>query len=452
VASDLTIATRVLVEAGRPTAVVHQRCRLEVTAGPDRGKSVDLDRPRVRIGTGPANDLVLGDRSVSRLHAEIELGEDGFRLRDLGSTNGTRVGGLRVVDAFLEPGARLRFGATEVRFDAVGEGLAQPLDPASSFGGLVGESIVMRALFAQLRRVAPTDATVLLVGESGTGKDLAAEALVEASPRRDGPFVIVDCGSLVPTLVEAELFGHEAGAFTGAHAAREGAFELAHGGTVFLDEVGELPLEVQPKLLRVLESREARRIGAARPVAVDVRVIAATNRPLATEVNRGAFRADLYYRLAVVELGMPPLRARLGDLPLLVGRLLEDLGRDPGEVRPETVEALERYPWPGNVRELRNFLERSLVLDEDAAAPAAYGAPRPAGASGASLDPTAPTVPYRVAKERATGEFERAYAEALLARAGGNVSQAARDARMDRMFLYKLAGKYGLLRPRRSKR
>jgi len=447
VASDLTTATRVLVEAGRPMAVVHQRCRLEVTAGPDRGKSVDVDRPRLRIGTGPANDLVLSDRSVSRLHAEIELGPEGFRLRDLGSTNGTRVGGLRVIDAFLEPGAKLRLGATEVRFEAAGEGLAQRLDPAGSFGGLVGESVPMRALFAQLRRVAPTDATVLLVGESGTGKDLAAEAIVEASPRKDGPFVIVDCGSLVPTLVEAELFGHEVGAFTGAHAAREGAFELAHGGTLLLDEVGELPLEVQPKLLRALESREVRRIGAARPVAVDVRVIAATNRPLAAEVNRGAFRADLYYRLAVVELAMPPLRARLDDLPLLVARLLEELGRDPGELRAETVEELARYPWPGNVRELRNFLERALVLDDEAAAPAAFAAPRPPGAAPV-VDPK---VPYRVAKERATADFERAYVQALLARAGGNVSQAARDAKMDRMFLHKLAGRYGLLKPRRRR-
>ncbi|MBI2896911.1 MAG: sigma 54-dependent Fis family transcriptional regulator [Deltaproteobacteria bacterium] len=444
---ERTSATRLIIEANRPRAIVHRRCRLEVVRGPDKGTSVDVDRSRIRLGTGAANDLVLTDRSVSRLHAEIELGEEGYRLRDLGSTNGTRIGQLRVQDVFMEPGTLLTLGHTEVRFDAAGDGAVTELDPEASFGRLVGDSVPMRTLYATLRRVAPTDVTVLLVGETGTGKDLAAEAILDASPRRDGPFVVVDCSSLMPTLVEAELFGHEQGAFTGATEARTGAFERADGGTIFLDEIGELPLDMQPKLLRVLESRQVRRIGAARPLSIDVRVIAATNRSLAAEVNRGTFRADLYYRLAVVELQMPPLRVRKGDIPLLVARMLEDAGHDPSELSQETIDELGRYAWPGNVRELRNFLERAVALADAAQSPEAMSAARSAAAP-----PVDPGEPFRTAKERATGAFERAYVEAILTRSGGNVARAARDAQMDRMYLHKLAQRYGLLRPRRAKR
>jgi DNA-binding NtrC family response regulator len=438
-------ATRLITDGDQPSGLVRSRCKLEVVRGPDAGQSVEVDQERIRVGTGPLNDLVLEDRTVSRVHAEIELSERGYRLRDLGSRNGLWVGGLRVSDCYLRPGTMLGIGKNEVAFHVLGEGAQIAIAPEASFGRLIGQSVPMRSLFATLRRVAQSNTTVLITGESGTGKDLAAEAIVLEGARAASPFVVVDCGALVPTLVEAELFGHERGAFTGAVEARAGAFERANGGTVFLDEIGELPLSIQPKLLRALESREVRRVGANRPVAIDVRVLAATHRALAAEVNRGSFRSDLYYRLAVVEVTMPPLRERLADVPLLVARILEDLGRDPREVSQATLSDLMAYAWPGNVRELRNFVERAVAMDE---------APPPGDLAVAGEGP--PIVDHRLpfgeAKQKIVESFERSYVEILLAAHGGNVSAAARAARMDRMHLYKLAERYGVFREGRRRR
>jgi transcriptional regulator with GAF, ATPase, and Fis domain len=305
----------------------------------------------------------------------------------------------------------------------------------------------MRELFARLERIAASDATVLVTGETGTGKELVAEAIHERSPRAAGPFVVLDCGAIPPNLVESELFGHERGAFTGALGAHAGAFERAHGGTVFLDELGELPLELQPKLLRVLERREIRRLGGSKPIEVDLRVVAATNRDLAVEVNRGRFREDLYYRLAVVQVVVPPLRERREDIPLLVEHFLAALpGGERTRLAPETIDLLRRHDWPGNVRELRNVLERAVLFADAAPPPPGPGlAPRaPAPPAPPAFAPDAlnvaidPTVPFKQAKQALVEEFERRYVTALLERHGGNISAAAREAGIDRMSIHKM--------------
>jgi DNA-binding NtrC family response regulator len=234
--------------------------------------------------------------------------------------------------------------------------------------GLVGDSAVMRGLLGQIALVGPTRTTVLLTGETGTGKERLAEALHGASPRRSGPFVAVNCAALTETILESELFGHEKGAFSGAHARREGRFKMADGGTIFLDEIGEISPAIQVKLLRVLQQRQFERVGGNETLSVDVRIIAATNRELREMVAKKAFRADLYYRLNVMALEVPPLRARKDDLPLLVEHILPrlalELGLPEPEVTPVGTRLLAGYDWPGNIRELENVLERALVLTQ----------------------------------------------------------------------------------------
>jgi DNA-binding NtrC family response regulator len=300
-----------------------------------------------------------------------------------------------------------------------------------------------------IARVAPTDLTVLVTGETGTGKELASRAIHARSGRRSGPFEVFDAGSVAPSLVEAELFGHERGAFTGAVRARAGVFERAHGGTVFLDEIGELPMPAQSALLRVLEEREVRRVGGSETRPVDVRVVAATNRDLRAEVEAGRFRRDLFYRLAVVELGLPPLRARPEDLPLLAAHLLRHAGfvHDVHGIDPDVLRAFEAWRWPGNVRELRNVVLRALpfchggrmtlaalpealqVSDEEADAPALH----------APVD-----LELHEARERILASFERHYLKTLLDRTEGNVTRAARLAGVDRKTISRLLRRHGL--------
>jgi transcriptional regulator with PAS, ATPase and Fis domain len=316
-----------------------------------------------------------------------------------------------------------------------------PLSAKDAFGSLVGRSVPMRRMFEILERVAGTDATVLMEGETGTGKEAAAESLHRESARRDGPFVVVDCAAIPSELLESELFGHERGAFTGATTARTGVFEMASGGTLFLDEIGELSLDLQPKLLRALESREIKRVGGDRAVPVDVRIVAATNRSLRAEVNDKRFRSDLYYRLAVVELRLPPLRERAEDLPLLVEALLSSLG---ASHHPESKKLrsapfladLGRHAWPGNVRELRNYMERCIALGETA----------PLGAESSGPIDGLPDLkrPLKVAREQWTRAFERRYVEGMLQKHDNNVTAAAREAGVDRMYFYRLLWRYGL--------
>ena len=398
------------------------------------------------LGAHPSNHVVLQDRTVSRFHCEVRAGEDGVRLIDLESKNGTFVDGVRVTSAWLKEGSTLQLGDTTLRFHLIPERAAIPISAHDTFGGLDGKSVAMRTVFAILERVAPTDSTVLLEGETGTGKEATAEAIHEKSKRAKGPFVVVDCGAIPGNLLESELFGHERGAFTGAVAQRIGAFEAANHGTVFLDELGELPPELQPKLLRVLEQRTIRRLGNTSRVDVDVRVIAATNRRLRQEVNEGRFRSDLYYRLAVIKVELPPLRERHGDIPPLVEAFLEQWGSPKSAVErltaPTFLRRLEQAAWPGNVRELRNYLERCLVFDSPPPISQAMGD------SPSSREPT-PDIPdatlsYADARAHALAAFERHWLPALVDYHDGNVSKAARAAGIDRAYLHRLLRRHGL--------
>ncbi|MEZ4436150.1 MAG: sigma-54 dependent transcriptional regulator [bacterium] len=304
----------------------------------------------------------------------------------------------------------------------------------------------MREIFAVLERVAPTDMTVLIEGESGTGKELVADAIHQHSKRERGPLVVFDCSAVAPNLIESELFGHVKGAFTGATGSRAGAFERAHGGTLFLDELGELPLDLQPKLLRALEQRQVRPVGGDRPIQIDARIVAATNRNLQKEVEAGNFRQDLYYRLAVIRVALPPLRRRVEDIPLLVRHFLGDLdlGDRDVQVGYDTILKLQRHKWPGNVRELRNFVERAALLATDNRLETRYLMPPSFGDTRTEQPPEAdnPTavalaeldvdLPFKDAKARLIESFERAYWGKLLEKTGGNISAAARVAGIHR--------------------
>ena len=434
--------TRTLVERGAEHLLLPS-FRLEVVTGADAGASVAPGGDRIALGTHRSNDLVLHDETVSRFHCELTATERGVRVRDLGSRNRTLLGGQEVVEAYLRRPAMLTLGDTEVLVAPGTDDIRVPLAAGDRFGALRGAAPAMRAVFAQLERAAASDATVLIEGETGTGKDLAASAIHAASARGKGPFVVVDCGAVPGELIESALFGHLRGAFTGAHEDRLGAFQEAHGGVLFLDEIGELELALQPTLLRALEAREVRPVGSARSVAVNVRVIAATNRSLAAEVNAKRFRSDLYYRLAVLVFHMPPLRERPEDIPLLVDALIESSGLagEPGAAHlrsPATLERLARHPWPGNVRELRNLVERSIAMGE-LASPVVTGA-----APAEARWPVNASQPYRRARAAWLAAFERSYLEALLAAHDGNVTAAARAAGVDRVHLHRLLSRAGL--------
>jgi transcriptional regulator with GAF, ATPase, and Fis domain len=383
----------------------------------------------------------LSDETVSRIHLEIANRAEGIKVRDLGSTNGTWLDeGVRIAEALVPSGTVIRLGRTQVRIDALSEQVSESLSPLPSFGDLIGVSPAMRSIFALLERVAPTNETVLITGETGTGKEVCAHSIVERSGRATAPLVVVDCGAMPPALLESELFGHKRGAFTGAVSDHQGAFERANGGTVFFDEVGELPLELQTRLLRAVENRWIRRVGGTRKIPLDIRIIAATNRCLEEEVNRGAFRADLYYRLSVVQVRLPPLRERPQDIgPLATNILLESGASEQFNLDDETLARLQRYSWPGNVRELRNYLRRLTLGEREA--PGAQ--PAAVAETGQTIDLS---VSFREAKEAAVARFERAYLTALMRSASGNVSQAARMAQTDRTHLSRLLNKYGLNR------
>ena len=405
------LKTRQVKLAGRSAVELELRgLRLEVLEGPDRGLVLQVSSPTVRLGTGLDNDLVLTDGAVSRHHAEVELTDEGARVLDRASTNGTYVNGVRVPEAEFQGEVELRLGGSRL---SVREGSetrhALPGDE-DRLGPLVGRSSSMRDLYGLLRALATSGASVLVQGESGTGKELVAQAIHELS-RRTGPLVVFDAAASDPQMIRGDLFGHVRGAYTGAERERAGAFRSAHCGTLFLDELGELPLDLQPRLLRALESRRVTPMGSDTPVDVDVRVVAATHRDLEAMVREGSFRGDLYHRLAVVPLRVPPLRERPEDVPLLVAHLAAQL-----ELRctlsPDAVEAMARHPWPGNVRELRNFLER-------------LSATRPGAVLSAGELPL-PAVP---AEPEPTGrsESDRSRIEEVLRRNRGNKAAAARE-------------------------
>ncbi len=403
----------------------------------------------VKIGKAPDNDLVLPDDTVSRYHLTISRVPDGLLVKDLGSTNGVRIGGAKIKEAIVDPGAVIRAGEVELAVRLELQGAEVPPSNADRFGLALGQSVAMRRIFGLLERIAPTMATVLLTGETGTGKDVLARSIHAASPRANEAFEVVDCGAVTHTLIESELFGHERGAFTGAVAARAGAFERAQGGTIFLDEVGELPLELQPKLLRVLEAKEFRRVGGNKTLTADVRVVAATTRDLPREVERGKFREDLYFRLAVVPIPVPPLRSRPEDIPVLAKKIL-DLSTGDGVLRipDETLIALRAHDWPGNVREMRNVLERAAYLaranGEEELRLVGLPAPRRSQAPGADPFQFDAQSSYRDTRAKFDTLFEKKYVTWLLQRHSGNVSAAAREAQMDRKHLSDLAKKHGI--------
>jgi len=416
-----------------------------VLSGERKGTKVPL-RGELRVGKSPDNDLVLPDESVSRHHCTVATAPGGVRVRDAGSTNGTFVESARVSEAVAQVGSVIRVGNVEFALRPDLDLLqVEPYD-GTQFEGAIGQGPAMRRIFRVLDGIAATDATVLLLGETGTGKDVLARAIARRSPRGD-PFVVVDCGAVSQQLLASELFGHERGAFTGAVSQRKGAFELAQGGTIFLDEIGELPLDVQPMLLRVLESREFRRVGGSQTLRADVRVIAATNRDLEREVAGGKFRKDLYFRLVVVPVHIPPLRARREDIPALVDAVLARTQAPPSLRPSERMMAwLSSHDWPGNVRELRNLVERAVYMSQAARSRELLLPTLPAetGEEPVELFNFSLNESYRDARARVEEEFERRYVRWLLAEHGGNLSAAARAAQMDRKHLHTLARKHGL--------
>ncbi len=429
-------ATLLWGDAGQARLDALGHYRLEVLEPAAARRAIELASARCAIGSDRTNDLVLEDPTVSRFHCELELGSGVATVRDLSSRNGTIVDGVRVLAAFLRVGSVLALGRAQVRFSPLERWSPMALSDRTELVGLVGRSNAMRAVFALLERAAASDVTVLLDGETGTGKSGAARAIHSLSSRKAAPFLTVDCGALPAELLESELFGHRKGSFTGATEDRAGVFEAARGGTVFLDEIGELPLELQPKLLRVLEEGEVKRVGTNVYKPVDVRIVAASNRDLREEVNAGRFRTDLFYRVAVVRLSLPPLRKRPDDVEPIATALLRSLGADPSRTpalfAPELMARLRAAAWPGNVRELRNHLERCLVF-EDAAHPLADDLPNEPLASSAD-----PRLSFANARRAAIAAFEREYVARLVEHHGGNVGRAAEAAGVDRAYLYRL--------------
>ena len=444
--SNNTCITRILQDAGASTRLF-RRCFLLKPAKRARwSKASRFTKAIVSIGSSRENDLVLNDSSVSRHHARIEVCDDFLSITDLSSTNGTAVNDVRVMHALLPDRSTLRFGECEVSFRIGDENEEVELSQRDRFGGFLGQSVSVRGLFHELTKFSQSDASVLLEGESGTGKEILAQALHDESPRSEEPFVTVDCGALPHGLIESELFGHERGAFTGAASARAGAFELAHGGTLFLDEIGELDVSLQPKLLRALEQRTIRRVGGSSDIALDVRIVAATNRDIHHQMAKGEFREDLYYRLAVAHLRVPPLRERQEDIPMLARHLLVALHKEAPDLPAFTLtseisESLKTRPWRGNVRELRNVLQRAFLTSELAAP-----SPMEASKTFVPLSDVPTEMTYQEARDVISSRFEQTYLRQALERYQGNVAKTARECGMDRATLFRLIKKHGLKR------
>ncbi len=461
---DFIPPTKIAYISGRPAAIHLRKCKL-VMEHPD-GTTMEyiFDQPTVAIGAMDDNDVVVDDDTVSRYHCRIYSDDNSYLVQDLGSTNGTYVNRVRIREAFLKPGCALTVGKTDVRFQSLDERVEiQPVN-RDKFGRIVGKSVRMREIFSILEKIAPTGVTVVIEGETGTGKEVVARTIHEASRRAKGPFVVFDCGAVPENLIESELFGHEKGSFTGAIMARQGLFEVAGDGTIFLDELGELSTDLQPKLLRSLEQREIRRVGSNKPIKIDVRVIAATNRNLAEEVKAGRFREDLFYRLSVVRIILPPLRERKEDIPLLVRHILSralfnqdaDGNTQVKGVSRDALDAMMNYSWPGNVRELVNVSERAcayadgeyITLEDLPETISGIGIvrrrPSPEAATANEKIDEVSGKPFKEAKEEWLSTFERDYIVNLLTRNSYNISHAAREAGIDRKYFRKLMKKYSI--------
>jgi DNA-binding NtrC family response regulator len=444
-----------VVERKSVEATVVAKGRLEVRGGTVKVNRGKANRPTLEIGPdiqvvgrNEACDLVFDDRKVSAVHMELLATERGVRVRDLGSRNGTFIGDTRVGEVYLTKPTTLTVGESSFDFSPT-----QPeqvdIPEVAQFGPLVGVSQGMRSVFERCRKAAPTDLTVLILGETGCGKELVAQAIHQASSRSRKPFVVVDCGSIPPTLAESALFGHERGAFTGAVDKRISPFVEADGGTIFLDELGELPVDVQPKLLRALAEQRIKAVGSNTYRPVNVRVIAATRRDLVREVNAGTFRSDLYFRVAQLRIELPALRERLEDLPALVRKMIGDLG-DPDaydRITNDSLERLMRHDWPGNVRELRNVIAVALAFGKDGPIDlATHLAPMTAASESA---PTRGRT-FQDAKREILARFEREYFMALYAECNGNVSEIGRRAAMERAHVRGYLRRHGIGDPKKS--
>jgi DNA-binding NtrC family response regulator len=438
---------------------------IEVVEGPDRGASLAIDGSapsRALVGKSAICQLCLKDPKISRRHLALDVVGDALRLVDLGSTNGTSVSGVRFVEVQVEgQGELLRLGDSVLRVTRVAPALVA-MPAVDSFGRVVGASPEMRRLYPLCERLAASDVPLVIEGETGTGKELLAESLHEKSARANGPFVVFDCTAVPPNLLEATLFGHERGAFTGAVAASKGLFQEAHGGTLLIDEVGDLDVTLQPKLLRAIERAEVRPLGGSRWISVDVRVMAATRRDLDKEIQAGRFRDDLFYRLAVARIELPPLRQRRGDVALLARHFWERLGGE-GSLPYDLLVRLETHDWPGNIRELHNAVARRLALGDLAHAPLAARptsniASPPGIASQAPADASLPGddviarvirlgLPLSRSRELVVDDFERRYVQTVLDRHQGDATRAAQASGIARRYFQLLrarqAGKVG---------
>jgi two-component system nitrogen regulation response regulator GlnG len=426
------------------------RATAAVIEGPDLGLAFPLTEEPVVLGKSRQADVVLTDRAVSKRHLELRLEGGSVRLKDLDSTNGTFIGKTKVIESLVPPGSVVTLGRTRLHLKTEDAPLMLTPSTKDRFGEMVGSSVAMRQLFAVLERVAPRDISLLVDGETGTGKELVARAIHSHSGRSQGPLVVLDCSAVAPELVESQLFGHRRGAFTGAMQDRPGVFESAKGGTLFLDELDSLPRDLQPKLLRVIESRQVVRLGEFEPRSIDVRIVAACGKSPEEAVARDELRRDLYFRLAVVRVTLPRLRDRLDDLPLLTEALLERIGHNSVVVEDgAALERLRRHPWLGNVRELRNVLERGLLLAPPGATSLEQLPLRLNPVMQAEAAPAAPTfdprLPYKEAKAQAVEHFEREYLRAALARNGANLSRTSRDVGLTRHHLRKLLRAHRLI-------
>ena len=461
---DYIPPTKIAYISGRPATLHLRKCKLVRETEDGKTAEYIFDQSVINMGAMEDNDLVLDDDTVSRYHCRITQTDNSYVIEDLSSTNGTFVNRVRIREAYLKPGCIVTVGKTDVRFQSLDERVDITPTKREAFGDIVGKSIRMREIFGILEKIATTDVTVIIEGETGTGKEVVAKTLHMFSPRANNPFIVFDCGAVPENLIESELFGHEKGSFTGAVMTRQGLFEMAQKGSIFLDELGELNLDLQPKLLRALEQREVRRVGSNKPIKVDVRVIAATNRTLEEEVKAGRFREDLFYRLSVVRIILPPLRERKEDIPLLVKHFLRNgsYNKDPkGQMKVkgitrDALDCLMNYHWPGNIRELVNVIERACSFaDEEYVQPEDL----PEHISGIGIvrrriEPDAATLEkskraatpsdksFKDAKEEWVSSFERDYIASLLKKNNMNISHAAREADIDRKYFRKLMKKY----------
>ena len=431
-----TTALRVPIDVAAATAF-----ELKVSRGADLGAKAVVTADRASpflVGKGPACDLRLADPEVSRRHLSLEVVRDGLRVTDLASTNGTRVGALEIASAVLRGGETIALGSTVLDVDRV-EVAVTERSSLASFGRMMGASSAMQRLYPLCRRLADTTVPVLIEGETGTGKEVLAEAIHEEGPRAGGPFVVFDCTAVPASMTEAELFGHERGAFTGAVATRKGLLEQADGGTLFIDEIGDLDKTLQPKLLRVLERREVRRIGGTRSIQVDARIVAATRRDLDKEVQAGRFRDDLFHRLVVARVELPPLRARRGDVTRLARHFAKELGAS--NLPAELLVRWESYGWPGNVRELRNAVAAQVALGDLSVHRAAASAPTDPASVDLVAQVLSRDLPWALARQELLSAFETRYVQRALAAHGGNVVHAARAMGVHRRYLQKLKAK-----------